>query len=75
MHSEVSLGDIETALKNPDEVRTSSYKDNGELYYLLKTKKRYICVVVKICDDGNFISTAMTTTKPKVGQLIYKKGA
>lgn len=74
-HPEVSLKDIKVALKDPDEVRMSSYKDDSELYYVFKTKRRYICVIVKICKDGNFISTALTTTKPKVGRLIYKKRA
>lgn len=75
VHPEVSLKDIKAALKDPDEVRMSSYKDNSELYYLFKTKQRYICVIVKLCEDGNFISTALTTTKPKVGRIIYKKEA
>jgi len=75
VHPEVSLDDIKLALKNPDEVRMSSYKNNSELYYVLKTKRRYICVIVKNCEDGNFISTALTTTKPKIGHVIYKKGA
>ncbi|HSW69184.1 MAG TPA: PBECR2 nuclease fold domain-containing protein [Gammaproteobacteria bacterium] len=74
-HPEVSLKDIEMALKNPDEVRMSSYKNDSELYYTFKTKNRYICVIVKICKDGNFISTALTTTKPKAGRILYKKEA
>ena len=73
-HPEVSLKNIKAALKDPDEVRMSSYKDDSELYYIFKTARRYICVIVKICEDGNFISTALTTIKPKVGRLIYKKG-
>ncbi len=74
-HPEVSLEDIKIVLEDPDEVRLSSYKNDSELYYMLKTKRRYICVIVKICEDGNFISTALTTTKPKIGRVIYKKGA
>jgi len=75
VHPEVTLEDIKVALKDPDEVRTSSYKDDSELYYVFKMQRRYVCVIVKICEDGNFISTALTTTKPKVGRLIYKKEA
>lgn len=75
VHPEVSLQNIKDVLKDPDEVRMSSYKDDSELYYLFKTKRRFICVIVKICLDGSFISTALTTTKPKVGRLIYIKGA
>lgn len=74
VHPEVSLEDIRVALNDPDEVRMSSYKEDSELYYLLKTQRRYICVIVKVCRDGNFISTALTTTKPKSGRVIYRKG-
>ena len=72
-HSEVTLDHIKATLEDPTEVRTSSYKENSELYYLRKTKRRFTCVVVKICSDGNYISTAMTTEKPKIGRVIYKK--
>lgn len=73
VHPEISLKDIEVTLKYPDEVRMSSYKDDSELYYLFRIKRRYTCVVVKICEDGNFISTALTTSKPKIGRVIYQK--
>lgn len=36
----------------------SSYKNDSELYYVSKTTRRYICVIVKICENENFISTA-----------------
>jgi hypothetical protein len=72
-HPEVSLALIKATLEDPDEVRESSYKNDSELYYSRRTLRRYTCVVVKICRDGNFISTALTTAKPKVGRLIYKK--
>ena len=74
IHPEVTLGHIKLALEDPDEVRKSSYKENGKLYYLRRTSRRFTCVIVKICSDGNFISTALTTEKPKVGRVIYKKG-
>ena len=73
-HSEVTLDQIKRTLEDPDEVRSSSYSKNSELYYLLRTKQRYTCVVVKICADGNFVSTALTTTKPKNGRVIYRRG-
>lgn len=74
VHPEVTLEQIKSALEDPDEVRKSSYKENSELYYLLRTNKKFTCVVVKICPDGNFISTALTTERPKVGRVIYRKG-
>ncbi len=74
IHPEVTLEQIKATLEDPDEVRKSSHHFASELYYLLKSKKRFICVVVKICPDGNFVSTAMTTTMPKEGRVIYRKG-
>ena len=71
VHPEVSLDRIKATLEDPDEVRKSSHKDDSELYYMRRTSRRYICVVVKICRDGNFISTALTTTAPKMGKTMY----
>lgn len=73
IHPEVTLDHIKVAL-DPDEVRKSSYKENSELYYLRRTNRWFTCVVVKVCSDGNYISTALTTEKPKVGRIIFKKG-
>jgi hypothetical protein len=70
-HSEITSDLIAKTLEDPDELRNSSYNAASILYYRLKIKKRYICVVVKKCSDGFFISTAMTTTKPKSGEVIY----
>ncbi len=70
-HPEVSTEQIATTLGNPDEVRRSSYKTTSFLYYRLKRQNRFICVVVKECPDGFFIATAMTTTKPKSGEVLY----
>ncbi len=72
-HPEIDLAQIAQTLKDPDEVRQSSYKSTSVLYYRFKRAKRYICVVVKECPDGFFISTAMTTTKPKLGEVLYVK--
>lgn len=70
-HSEVSLAEIAKALAAPSEVRKSSYRDDSELYYCPAMGGKFICVVVKTCMDGKFISTAMTTGKSKSGQVIY----
>jgi len=72
-HHEISLKNIRDTLLFPDEVRRSSYKNSSLLYYRQRVEKRYICVIVKQCEDGFFISTAMTTTKPKSGEVIYVK--
>ena len=71
VHPEVSAEQIAATLGDPDEVRRSSYKTTSFLYYWLKRQNRFICVVVKECPDGFFIATAMTTTKPKSGDVLY----
>lgn len=71
-HPEISEFSIRRTLKDPYQVRLSTCKSNTELYYFRKDTRRYYCVVVKRCRDGNFISTALTTTKPKDGKIIYK---
>ncbi len=70
-HPEITLAYIRIALKDPDEIRISSYRNSSILYYRKKSSKRFICVVVKVCEDGNFISSAMTTSKAKSGEVIY----
>lgn len=70
-HPEIDFNQVRSTLKDPDEVRRSSYRATSILYYRVKSEKRFICVVVKICPDGKYISSAMTTTKPKTGEVIY----
>ena len=71
VHSEIDFTHIRMALSDPDEVRKSSYRASSILYYRLKAAKRFVCVVVKSCPDGKFISSAMTTVKPKTGEVVY----
>ena len=74
VHPEIQIVMIRETLASPDEVRKSRQKADSELYYVKKKENRFICVIVKICNDGNFISTAMTASKPKMGIVVYKKG-
>ena len=71
VHPEITIQIITKTLSDPDELRNSSYNAVSILYYRIKTKNRFTCVVVKKCSDGYFISTAMTTSKPKSGEVIY----
>jgi hypothetical protein len=71
VHSEIDIASVRKALSDPDEVRRSSHHSSSKLYYRVKSLNRFICVVVKICTDGRFISSAMTTSKPKSGEVIY----
>jgi hypothetical protein len=75
VHSEIDFDQIRSALSDPDEVRKSSYRSSSVLYYRIKSAKRFVCVVVKSCPDGQFISSAMTTTKPKTGEVIYVRNS
>lgn len=72
-HPEIDTAQIAECLENPDEVWRSRKNKRSELYYLIRQSQRFTCVVVKKCPDGNFISTALTTTKPKIGDVIYKR--
>jgi hypothetical protein len=76
-HPEISISGIEVTLKDPFEVRRSQFHNIVEIFYTKKTridkKIRFIQVVVKTCPDGVFVSTAMTTSAIKAGELIYKK--
>ena len=73
IHPEIRIVLIRETLGSPDEVRKSSRRADSELYYMKRRNNRFICVIVKICHDGNFISTALTASRPKTGIVIYKK--
>lgn len=72
-HSEMTIELIACCLKFPNEIRYSSASDKTLLYYLLAKVNRYYCVVLKMCSDGNFISTAYSTTKIKMGKVVYRE--
>jgi len=77
-HPEITLEDIRSVLADPLEVRKSPRQSFIELFYQAKAhpegKPRFRVVVVKVRDDGMFISTAMTATTMKSGQTVYRKG-
>jgi hypothetical protein len=76
-HPEISIEDIRTVLTDPLEVRECQRQNFVELFYRAKAnpkgKIRFHLVVVKVISNGNFISTAMTTTSMKNGRTLYKK--
>ena len=73
VHPEVTIAGIRQTLLDPEQVRASSHRGNSELYYRRLRRRRFNCVIVKHCDDGRFISTALTTASPKEGRIIYRK--
>ena len=72
-HPEIKLITIRDTVAHPDEVRVSKFRSDTCLYYSLQAKKYYTCVVVKFCNDGNFIATSMTADKTKHGKIVYKR--
>lgn len=76
-HPETTIERIAEALADPDEVRKSQYKEETKLYYKKrindKGKPRFTAVVVKSREDGNWIDSAMTTSKIKEGEIVYQK--
>ena len=72
-HPEATLELIKECLINPNEIRKSTSNNISHLYYTFKTSIRFFCVVLKVCEDGNFISTAYTTNRIKKGKIVYKK--
>ena len=76
-HSEISLDMLESCLLDPDIIVKSQHHDLSELYFSLRVRKRnkvrFTLVVVKRCPDGLFVSTAMTRSKLKSGEILFKK--
>lgn len=80
-HPEITMEELTKALESPDETRESKHnkpksKCKAVVYYRLKTQgpDRFTVVVVKFCDDGNFINTAYTASKMKDGKTDFKRG-
>lgn len=79
-HPEMEILLIERILKTPHIVCLSQHANmmNYRQYYSKpwknkKKRERYFRVVVKVCSDGNWISTAHTRSKISCGKVIYKE--
>lgn len=76
-HPEVDIHIIQRTIGDPDTVLISEANVNCELYFLhkseLEKKIRFSVVVVKIMQDGLWISTAMTKNKVSGGIEIYRR--
>lgn len=80
-HPHMKLEVIGSVLNDPEIVCDSQHFEmqNIKLYYQgpwknLKGKSRYFRVVVKSCDDGNWISTAHIRAKVSCGKILFKAG-
>ena len=77
-HPEITKEQIRDVLANPDKVCISQRKEklNHRQYHQgpwknPEGKDRFWKVVVKVCDDGNWISTAMTTSRINCGEVLF----
>ena len=80
-HPEMTVEIIGNVLKTPSVVCSSQHENmkNYKLYYQgpwknKMEKKRYFPVVVKICNDGNWISTAHTRSSVSCGIILFQEG-
>ncbi|KAF5411326.1 MAG: hypothetical protein C5S47_04195 [Candidatus Methanogasteraceae archaeon] len=67
---------IKKTLTMPDIVKRSVHAPNVSLFYKCyeyRYNGKYICVVIKILDEGCFISTAYRIGKIKKGGMVWTK--
>ena len=66
---------IEETLKNPALVIQSVSDETARLYYRFYSRTRvgdkFVCVVVKVGLDDDFVLTAYLTDKPKKGTVLW----
>ena len=81
-HAEITVTVVAETISKPDEVRKStqikpSSKCTAELYYRRKSvaagEVRWNVVVVKLCPDGNYVTSAYTAETLKQGEVVYPK--
>ena len=81
-HAEITVTVVAETIATPDEVRKSTQvkpnsRCSAELYYRRKSisasHTRWNVVVVKLCPDGNYVTSAYTAESLKQGEVIYPK--
>lgn len=78
-HPEMSgeMNKIQETLQNPDIVVKSKVDINVELFYKnyknTPIGEKYLCVVVKVIEDDNFIITSYFTDTVKKGESLWKR--
>lgn len=81
-HAEITVAVVAETIGKPDEVRKSTQikptsKCTAELYYRRKSvaagEVRWNVVVVKLCPDGNYVTSAYTAETLKQGEVVYPK--
>ena len=81
-HPEIEVEDIALALLDPDVVQLDEFskpKSNcsDELFFQKRishrNKDRFLLVVVRVCDNGNFISSSYICRRLKKFKVIFSK--
>jgi hypothetical protein len=65
--------DVQSALREPDEIRRSRSDPAVHLFYRLERPKRWICAVAKRLDGDGFLITTFPTDAIKEGERIWSK--
>ncbi len=64
---------VEEALRNPDEIRSSKGDSQVFLFYKSEEARRWVCAVAKRLDGDGFLITAYPTDAIKEGQRIWHR--
>ena len=65
--------EVETTLKNPEEIRQSKQDAAVYLFYKTLRKGRWVCAVSKRLNTEGFLVTAYPTDTIKTGEKIWPK--
>ncbi len=64
---------VQQALASPDEVRRSSRDEGVLLFYLIRSKQRWVVAVVRRLNGDGFLITAYQTDAIKEGEMIWHR--
>ncbi len=64
---------VQQALASPDEVRRSSRDEGVLLFYLIRSKQRWVVAVARRLNGDGFLITAYQTDAIKEGELIWHR--
>jgi plasmid stabilization system protein ParE len=64
---------VQQALVNPDEIRRSSRDEGVLLFYLARSKKRWVVAVARRLNGDGFLITAYQTDAIKEGESIWHR--
>jgi len=65
--------DVQTTLREPNEIRRSRNDKTVHLFYRLERPKRWVCAVTKRLNGDGFLITTFPTDAIKEGERIWSK--